>query len=332
MNLEDLYRLLRTGHLQAQGIVDTLDAPLVVLDAALTVVNANRAFFKQFRVDREETLGFPLTELGEGQWDLPELRTLLLEVIPKSQAVLGFEVTHHFPGLGVRTMTVSARRLAHPDDASANMLVVFEDVTDARYVAAQNDVVLAETRHRMKNLLATMQAIANLTRTEGRTAEEYKGAFLSRLRAMVEAQDLVLSGETAMDLEKLLRKATSPIAERVALASGPAVTLVRAQISPVIMIAHELATNAAKYGALSQEGGMVHVGWEVEQGADRRMLRLHWREQGGPRPNAAAKPGFGTHLIEFSAAELRGAAQIFLEPEGCRMELTFGVANEPGAP
>jgi two-component sensor histidine kinase len=201
-------------------------------------------------------------------------------------------------------------------------------VTDARHVAAQNDVVIAEVRHRMKNLLATMQAIANLTDTTGRTAEEYKQTFIARLKAMVEAQDLILAGETEMDLEQLLRKTTSPIAERVAIVPGPAVALVQAQFSPVIMITHELTTNAIKYGSLSQSDGMVHIGWEVEQADGRRMLRLHWREQGGPRPVADPKPGFGTHLLEVSAAGLGGVARLSFEPDGCRMDLAFPIADD----
>lgn len=167
-NLEDLYRLLRSSHMQAQGIVDTLDAPLVGLDAALTVVNANRAFFKQFKVDREEMLGFSLFALGDGQWDVPELQKLLLEVIPKSQAVLGLEVTNDFPGLGTRTMTVSSRRLTHPDDASVNILVVFDDVTrspsrcqerhSARRDASQNEAGLDDTADRAAH--SSRQALA----------------------------------------------------------------------------------------------------------------------------------------------------------------------------
>ena len=88
MNLEDLYRLLRSEHVQAQGIVDTVPDPLLVLDQDLCVVTASRAFFETFPVGRDETLGRHLYELGDGQWDIPELRHLLEEVIPKSTAVI----------------------------------------------------------------------------------------------------------------------------------------------------------------------------------------------------------------------------------------------------
>ncbi len=77
MNLEDLYRLLRTEHVQAQGMIDTIDDPLLVLDQGLCVQTASRAFYETFEVSRDETVGRPIYELGNGQWDIPELRRLL---------------------------------------------------------------------------------------------------------------------------------------------------------------------------------------------------------------------------------------------------------------
>lgn len=169
MDLEDLYRLLRAGHIQAQGIVDTLEEPLLVLDKTLCVQSGNRAFFETFRVSKDETLGRPIFELGNGQWDIPELRKLLSEVVPKSTAVVGYEVNHGFPGLGRKTVLVSARRLVHPDSSNSSILILFEDVTERRRIDAEKDIVLAETRHRMKNLLATVRAIANRTVADGRS-------------------------------------------------------------------------------------------------------------------------------------------------------------------
>ena len=104
MNLEDLYRILRTTHVQAQSIVDTVRVPLLVLDRELRVVAASRSFFEAFCVERDETIGRPLYELGERQWDIPDLRHLLEAVIPRSRAVEGYEVEHEFPHLGRRTM------------------------------------------------------------------------------------------------------------------------------------------------------------------------------------------------------------------------------------
>ncbi len=93
MMLEDLYRLLRSGHVQAQGVVDTMTQPIVVLDQRFYVTTANNAFVKTFQVERDDLLGKSLFDLGDGQWDIPELRDLMADIIPRATAVIGFEVT-----------------------------------------------------------------------------------------------------------------------------------------------------------------------------------------------------------------------------------------------
>jgi len=112
-----------------QGIVDTVTDPLLVLDSALCVVAASRSFFDTFRIDPDDTIGSPISELGNGQWDIPELRRLLLDVIPKATAVINYEVEHEFPDLGRRTMLVTARTLHRPGGGghlSVNQLALSE--------------------------------------------------------------------------------------------------------------------------------------------------------------------------------------------------------------
>src|SRR3712207_5951031 len=118
MNLEDLYRLLRSSHVQAQGIVDTIDEPLVVLDERGRILEANRAFFGTFLVERDDTIGVPLRTLGNGQWDVPQLTKLIAEVIPKATAIVDYEITHEFPHIGKRTFLLTARRVWKPDNNS----------------------------------------------------------------------------------------------------------------------------------------------------------------------------------------------------------------------
>ncbi len=234
VTLEELYRLLRSSHVQAQGIVNTLQEPLVVLDRACTVVNANPAFFRTFQTERDSTLGECLFDLGNGQWDIPELRELLADVVPKAAAIIGYEVTHDFPQIGRRTMLVTARRIFHPDETSNQMLVVFEDVTARRKSDADKDVLLAETRHRMKNLLAILRAVANHTEAEGRSAEEYREIFLGRFEAVINAQTFIADGTA--DLAGLIEQMLQPIAgTRAELAAGPSVRLAQHQVLPISM-------------------------------------------------------------------------------------------------
>jgi two-component sensor histidine kinase len=324
MNLEDLYRLLRSGHVQAQGIVDTLGEPLLVLDQTCCVVSGSRAFFEKFLLERDDTIGRSLFDVGGGQWDIPELRRLLSEVVPKLVAVIGYEVNAVFPPLGRRTMLVSARRLIHPDNISTNMLVTFDDVSDTRRVDAEKDILLAETRHRMKNLLGVVRAIATQTEVQGRSGQEYRDTFLGRFEAVLHAEDLSLASNEETDLAALIERALVPAgADRCHIVPGPSITLKAGQVVPISMILHELVTNASKYGALSARDGTVHVTWRVAAEAGRNALILDWREENGPPVTPPTQSGFGTRLIEFSAERsLGGGAELTFEPAGLRVRVT----------
>ncbi len=329
MNLEDLYRLLRSEHVQAQGIVDTLEEPLLVLDQTGCVLTANRGFYETFRVSRDDTVGRSLFDLGDGQWDIPELRRLVSEIIPRSAAIVGYEVTAEFPTIGRRTMLVSARRLVHPDNNSTSLLVLFEDVTEKRHSDAQKDILLAETRHRMKNLLGIVRALANQTDVEGHSAAEYRDAFLGRLQAVAEAETLSLASGAEADLSGLVEqslKAAGP--ERYRVIAGPAVRLSPRQVVPMSLILHELVTNAWKYGAFSRPAGLVHLSWRTSEEQGKTVLHIDWREENGPPVTPPTRSGFGSKLIDLSAVQgLRGAVELKYEPAGLRVHLTAPVES-----
>ena len=326
MTLEDLYRLLRSGHVQSQGIVDTLQEPLLVLDRGMAVLNANPAFFEKFGTNREDTMGRNLFLLGNGQWDIPDLRRLLEFVVPKSVAVVGYEVTHDFPVLGRRTMLLNARRLIHPDHNSTEMLLVFDDVTGRKHEIAGKDILLAETHHRMKNLLAVVRALATQTQAKDRTGEEYRDAFMGRFVALLNAQDLSLSNVQETDLAAIIDTAVKPIAgPRVVITPGPGVKVATAQAVPFSMILHELTMNALKYGALSVPEGTVRLTWKTNLHEDRKRVLLDWQEVGGPPVVPPTREGFGTRLIEFNASADGGEATFDYAPTGLRARITLPI-------
>ncbi|TGS71519.1 PAS domain-containing protein [Mesorhizobium sp. M3A.F.Ca.ET.174.01.1.1] len=324
MNLEDLYRILRTGHVQAQGIVDTVPDPLLVLDAGLTVQSANRSFIKTFAVERYETIGQHLYELGNGQWDIPELRRLLSDVIPRSTAVIDYKVEHEFPDIGKKTMLVTARTLFSPDDVSHVMLLSIVDATERSRKAEEFEAIFSELRHRMKNLLGLVRALANQTRAEGISGEEYRDAFLGRLDAIVEANDLSLKDHGEDSLEALVARATrgfqsSPEAIRVE--PGTPVTLASKEIMSLSLVLHELATNAVKYGALSVPAGQVDIRWLLEDG---NALRITWSERGGPSVAEPTSTGYGTQLIQFAIAyNLGGRVEQTYHPGGLEAQIVI---------
>jgi two-component sensor histidine kinase len=330
MDADDLYRLLRNAHLQAQGVIDTLRDPLVVLDSSLCVLNASQAFYETFEVSRDETIGHPFYNLGNGQWDIPELRELLERVLPKSASVVDYEVRASFPGIGPRTMLVSARRLVHPDISARVILLSIVDATERQRRDAEKDIVIGELRHRMKNMLAVVVSLARQTTTAGRSAEAYRDAFIGRLEALVRANGLSMDSDQPVALEHLVRVTLEPYAapaHRVELTQAPEVSLPPDQVVPVSLILHELATNAVKHGALSTPAGRLQIGWTIGASDESsKHLTLTWRESDGPEVTAPDGPGFGTRLIDFAILrDLGGSVERSYGPDGLSVEIRFPI-------
>jgi PAS domain S-box-containing protein len=126
----------------AQNIVDTVREPLLILDEKLRVQSANRAFYQTFQVSPVETEGRLIYELGNGQWDIPDLRTLLEEIIPTSSVFDDFELEHTFPDIGRRVMLLNARKL-QPGQHGELLVLAMEDVTVRR--RSQADLKAIET-------------------------------------------------------------------------------------------------------------------------------------------------------------------------------------------
>ncbi len=104
---------------------DTAREPVLILEYDLTVVAANAPFYKNFQVTKEETENKLIYELGNGQWDIPELRKLLEDILPNKKIISDFEVTHKFPRIGLKTMMLNARQF----DNTRQIILVIEDVT-----------------------------------------------------------------------------------------------------------------------------------------------------------------------------------------------------------
>jgi two-component sensor histidine kinase len=151
----------------AHAIVDTVREPLVVLDDELRVVAASRSFYMTFRVNRSETQGKLLFELGDGAWDIPKLRLLLGKIIPERGEMEDYEVDHDFPDIGHRTMLLNARKVFYEVGSHANIILLgIEDVTGKRVLERekdellrQKDVLLDEIQHRVTNSLQIIASI-----------------------------------------------------------------------------------------------------------------------------------------------------------------------------
>ena len=173
MNLREHFTAIADAWTLAQGIVDTVHEPVLVLDHELRVVAASRSFYSTFMVRPEDTKGKLLYALGDGQWDIQKLRVLLEKIIPEQGVMDGYEVEHEFPGLGHRTMCLNARQVFHHNSASTTILLGMEDVTERRTLEREKDallrekdtllrekdVLLQELQHRIANSLTIIASI-----------------------------------------------------------------------------------------------------------------------------------------------------------------------------
>ncbi len=163
------------GQALAQAIVDTVREPLLVLDKDLHVVAASRSFYLTFRVERQHTIGRLLFVLGDGQWDIPDLRRLLEKIVPEHGELDGYEVEHEFPVIGHRIMLLNARKVFYEGNNHETILLAIEDITQRRAsevalkeLLHQKELLVEEMQHRIAN---SLQIIASIILMKSRTVK-----------------------------------------------------------------------------------------------------------------------------------------------------------------
>jgi PAS domain S-box-containing protein len=222
---------------------------------------------------------------------------------------------------------ISAKGRGFFDEAGRPTRVVGAtvDITERKRAELHLRLLVNELNHRVKNSLATIQAIAAQTFHAARSLPQALEAFSARIVALAEAHDLLTrenwEGADLLDLLNRLEVLHGG-PERFAIIGQPVRLSPRMALS-LSMVLHELATNAVKYGALSTPQGQVRIAWTVVPGPAQPRLVLTWTETGGPPVQPPTRRGFGSRLIERGlAAELSGEARIDFKPDGvvCRIE------------
>lgn len=184
-----------------------------------------------------------------------------------------------------------------------------------------------ELNHRVKNILAVIKSLVGQPSPPGRTLEEYLGVLRGRIEALAVAHDQVVRGDGGGFLRDLLKAELRPYGEQAGAIdlSGPPVWVDTTGFSVLALVFHELATNAAKYGALSVPQGRLTVGWSLNESGD---CELVWQESGGPPAAPPTRRGFGSVLISRSIPhDLGGQSRLDYEPEGLRATFVIPARN-----
>lgn len=144
------------------SVLQTVRESLLVLDPDLRVLSANVQFLKTFKVSEAETKGLKLYDLGNGQWNIPQLKELLETILPSNNPVLDFEVTHEFPHIGKKTMMLNAHQIELDGNYKENILLSFEDITERREAEQRKDDFISIASHELRSPLTTVKGYIQL--------------------------------------------------------------------------------------------------------------------------------------------------------------------------
>ncbi len=183
----------------------------------------------------------------------------------------------------------------------------------------EQQALVAELNHRVKNVLAVVSSIATRMARRGGTLEDFIAKFTDRLGGLARTHDILsLNQWSHIGLDELLRGELNAFVESDRFAMHGSVVTLRSRAATTLgIVIHELATNAAKYGAFANDQGMLDISWAFETRHGQKWFVLTWRESGGPPVLPPTHKGFGTDVIERSAEyEFGGTAAIDFLPDG----------------
>jgi len=302
------------------SIVESSDDAIVSKNLDGVITSWNTGAERVFGYAAEEVIGQPITiVIPQDRQD--EERTILTR-IRRGERIDHFETVRQrkHGSLIVVSLTVSPVKNAEGKIVGASKIA--RDITEQKRNQEQIAILAREAEHRSKNLLATVQATINLSQSD--TPEGLKHAIEGRIRALANVHSLFVETRwIGAELSAIATQELAPYSEtdetRVQI-DGPQVLLEPNAAQAIAVALHELATNAAKYGALSVAKGQVDLKWSHE--ADERLI-LRWTEIGGPAVQPPARQGFGARVVERMIGQLKGKARFDWCPQGLVCEITL---------
>jgi two-component sensor histidine kinase len=228
---------------------------------------------------------------------------------------------------------VLKQRLVRLPAAVTRALAEAKEKAERRQAESQLRLLVSELSHRVNNTIAIIQSIATQTLRSAESLESFKTSFLSRLLSLGKTHDLLTRTNWAgASLKEILAAELEPYqvsGEDRCVLGGPDIELFPNAALTLALTCHELATNAAKYGALSQSNGRLHVTWRSEPDGTGEVLLIRWREEGGPPVSQPKRRGFGSRLIEQSMKALGGTAKMEYASKGLRCDIRMPLESSP---
>jgi PAS domain S-box-containing protein len=302
------------------SIVESSDDAIVSKNLDGIITSWNKGAERVFGYSASEAIGQPITLV------IPEDRQSeereILTRIRRGERIDHFETVRRrkHGSLIVVSLTVSPVKDANGKIVGASKIA--RDITEQKRNQELIATLAREAEHRSKNILASVQATVNLSQSS--SAEVLKQTIVGRIGALANVNSLFVATRwIGAELSAIATQELAPYSEmhkKRVLIDGPEILLEPGVAQAIAVTLHELATNAAKYGALSQPSGQVYLQWSD---ADNGQLRLRWTETGGPVVQEPTRKGIGSRLIEGMITQLKGKARFDWRQDGLVCEITL---------
>ncbi len=314
---------------ELRAVYDTVPVGLALVDQSLKFVNVNARFAAISGLPTEAHIGRAAHEVMPEGLSRP-LEDAQRRVFASGRPVLDVTCSGQAPGAvqHLRHWLASCHPVKNAAGEVTGVSAVLQDVTDRVRAEKSREALVSELNHRVKNTLATVQSLAAQS-LRGAGAAGLGREFVGRLQALMRGHDLIADVDgDEVELPRVARAALSPWIESgkpIRVLGSGRILVNAAQVQALVLGLHELATNAARHGALSRPGGEVELGWAL---GDDDVVALTWQESGGP-PVATppqGRRGFGMRLLERGLAHDLGpgsSVRVAFAEDGVRVEMRF---------
>ncbi len=331
------HRNISTRHIQTEqtissrfqqnmlaAIVATSSDAIMSFDLEGRVLSWNVGATHLYGYTADEMIGRSMEVLYPDDWPtrIGEYRDRIL-----SGDLTSFEVRRKRKDGKFRDVAVSAAPVRDQHGEVICISNIHRDITEQKAGEEQRKFISRELSHRAKNQLAVVRSIANQTARNATSLNEFQKKFEDRVFSLAKSIDLLVSRNwSTVSLEKLCRSQIELFSDSNAgnvVISGPKVVLAPAAVEALGMALHELGTNAAKYGALSQDAGQISLTWEFSPEIDDDSLRISWRETGLEISEAPSRKGFGHSVLTQLAKQSLGSdASLSFSHQGLHWEIS----------
>lgn len=304
------------------SIVETSDDAIVSKSLDGVIKSWNKGAERVFGYSAAEAVGQPITIVIPGDRHSEE-RDILTR-IRRGERIDHFETVRQRKDGSLIAVSLSVSPVKNAEGKIVGASKIARDITEQKRNQEQIVTLAREAEHRSKNLLATVQATVMLSQSD--TPEGLKKVIEGRIGALANVHSLFVQTRwIGADLSTIATQELAPYSEknqRRVRVDGPPVLLEPNAAQVIAVTLHELATNAAKYGALSAANGQVDVNWSHDSNG---QLHLRWTETGGPKVQEPTRKGFGGRIIERMIAQQSGKARFDWRAEGLVCEITLQV-------